>query len=305
VCRFRVAHTGCIVQVRAALLEMRPSVRWKVTMAQLFVDPASQAMAAYQQMSPEDPDRSLIQNIALTSQAVWLLRNGAQEARRVVQLVQRTREYPVFVTYNLNGSSVPAYQYWIANIAAAIAPVPCTVILEPDALAEHGSAVTAVLAQAALTLRSAGNTAVYIDAGHPAWQPASHMAALLRSAGISNANGFSLNVSNFRLTTECTAYGNQLSTMTHNSTFVIDTSRNGLGPYDYQTCNPPGRALGQRPRIDPHLGSNPLVNAYLWIKRPGESDGNGPECHGGPRAGAWWQEYAVELARNAGQAAIG
>ncbi|MYV59291.1 endoglucanase, partial [Streptomyces sp. SID4931] len=36
-----------------------------------------------------------------------------------------------------------------------------------------------------------------------------------------------------------------------------------------------------------------LVDAYLWIKRPGESDG---DCKGGPKAGDWWPEYALGLA---------
>ncbi|HEX6331368.1 MAG TPA: glycoside hydrolase family 6 protein, partial [Actinomycetota bacterium] len=57
--------------------------------------------------------------------------------------------------------------------------------------------------------------------------------------------------------------------------FVIDTSRNGLGPWappaypDPQDwCNPPGRGLGPRPTLDT---GNPLVDAYLWVKTPGES----------------------------------
>ncbi|MGW5026607.1 glycoside hydrolase family 6 protein, partial [Streptomyces albidoflavus] len=40
---------------------------------------------------------------------------------------------------------------------------------------------------------------------------------------------------------------------------------------------------------------DPLLDAYLWIKRPGESDGS---CRGGPSAGTWWPEYALGLARN-------
>ena len=54
--------------------------------------------------------------------------------------------------------------------------------------------------------------------------------------------------------------------------FVIDTSRNGLGPTaPGEWCNPPGRALGDRPR--PPTRATPLVDGHLWIKRPGESDG--------------------------------
>jgi len=43
-----------------------------------------------------------------------------------------------------------------------------------------------------------------------------------------------------------------------------------------------------------------LVDAYLWIKTPGESDGT---CNGGPKAGQWWADYALGLARSAMQVA--
>jgi endoglucanase len=97
--------------------------------------------------------------------------------------------------------------------------------------------------------------------------------------------------------------------------FVVDTSRNGLGPWttsapypDKQDwCNPPGRGLGARPAADPVAG-NPLVDAYLWIKVPGESDGScnrgiagsttDPEWGGivDPPAGAWFPQQALQLA---------
>ncbi|MCW2873942.1 glycoside hydrolase family 6 protein, partial [Actinacidiphila oryziradicis] len=38
------------------------------------------------------------------------------------------------------------------------------------------------------------------------------------------------------------------------------------------------------------------VDAYLWVKRPGESDGS---CRGAPPAGQWWSDYALRLARAA------
>ena len=40
------------------------------------------------------------------------------------------------------------------------------------------------------------------------------------------------------------------------------------------------------------------MDAYLWVKTPGESDGT---CNGGPRAGQWWPEYALGLSRTAEQ----
>jgi len=96
--------------------------------------------------------------------------------------------------------------------------------------------------------------------------------------------------------------------------FVIDTSRNGQGPWtptvtspDPQTwCNPPGRGLGLRPTANTGV---PLVDAYLWIKTPGQSDGQcnrnipgstaDPEWGGitDPAAGAWFPQQALQLAR--------
>ncbi len=93
---------------------------------------------------------------------------------------------------------------------------------------------------------------------------------------------------------------------------VIDTSRNGQGPWtptasypDPQTwCNPPGRGLGLRPTANT---GQPLVDAYLWIKTPGQSDG---QCNRGvagsttdpawggivdPAAGAWFPQQALQL----------
>lgn len=97
-------------------------------------------------------------------------------------------------------------------------------------------------------------------------------------------------------------------TQTH---FVIDTSRNGQGPWaapagwpgDAEVwCNPPDRGAGARPTTDT---GNALVDAYLWIKVPGESDG---KCYRGtagpldpirgiedPAAGQWFPEQAREL----------
>ena len=81
---------------------------------------------------------------------------------------------------------------------------------------------------------------------------------------------------------------------------MIDTSRNGRGAVTGDTnggpgwCNPPGRGLGQPPTT---RTGQPLVDAFLWIKRPGESDGN---CRSGePSAGTWWLDYALGLAQRA------
>lgn len=95
------------------------------------------------------------------------------------------------------------------------------------------------------------------------------------------------------------------------TSFVIDTSRNGRGPWQPPAgkysdpevwCNPPGRGVGERPTLQT---GTPLVAAYLWIKVPGESDG---QCFRGtagpldpergtadPAAGWWFPAQAREL----------
>ena len=96
------------------------------------------------------------------------------------------------------------------------------------------------------------------------------------------------------------------------TSFVIDTSRNGQGPWvppadhpagDPQDwCNPPDRGLGLLPTTDT---GHDLVDAYLWIKTPGESDGQCTRWGAGPEdpvremidpaAGIWFPEQALEL----------
>lgn len=95
--------------------------------------------------------------------------------------------------------------------------------------------------------------------------------------------------------------------------FVTDSSRNGRGPWtppagkytDAQDwCNPPDRGLGARPTL---RTGDPLQDARLWIKTPGESDGLCLRGTAGPRdpergtvdpdAGDWFPQQALELAR--------
>jgi len=70
---------------------------------------------------------------------------------------------------------------------------------------------------------------------------------------------------------------------------VIDTSRNGNGaPADGEWCDPAGRTLGRAPTLST---GEARIDAYLWVKLPGESDG----CKGAP--GTFSPSYAYDLAR--------
>jgi endoglucanase len=115
---------------------------------------------------------------------------------------------------------------------------------------------------------------------------------LLNSVCVPGVRGFSVNVSNFRTTQESVSWAERVGEYTSYNYFVVDTSRNGNGPYGNEWCNPPGRAIGLPPTTDT---DHPLCDAYLWIKIPGESDGR---KNNGPRAGRFWPVYAEQLVLN-------
>jgi endoglucanase len=169
------------------------------------------------------------------------------------------------------------------------------------------------------------------------------------------------------------SYASALGSTVPTVHFIVDTSRNGLGPDSMQAyagapydqpasvtsslasgdwCNPPSAGLGVKPTatvgvslssLDSYLpGNPPLVDAYLWVKTPGQSDGQCDAAGGvrtwddaadtpsvpgwpssssstfqtfdplwslqtdsvltDPAAGAWFSQQALSLARNANPA---
>ncbi|GAA1858534.1 glycoside hydrolase family 6 protein [Actinomadura bangladeshensis] len=300
---------------------------------------------------------------------------GAARQRAVPVLVAYNVPGRDCSQYSAGGAAdEAAYRAWIDAFAKGVGGGRAVVIVEPDGLAllssepwcnEGGGGTTGTpedtgriderfreINYAITTLQRLPRTGVYVDSGHSDWQPLNDydagygepraqlgMAGRLLKGGIAKADGFALNVSNYRGTDELVSYGTRLSKclrfrqetgaascsdtdlagvpddprgLTH---FVLDTSRNGQGPWtppadqytDAQVwCNPPGRGLGARPST---RTGDPLVDAFLWVKRPGESDGQctrgtaGPEDpeYGvvDPAAGAWWGEYALGLAQRA------
>jgi endoglucanase len=142
------------------------------------------------------------------------------------------------------------------------------------------------------TLMRKTNAHIYIDIGHSNWLDPEVAGKLLDKVSNDGIRGFSVNVSNYRTTKESVSWAERVRENTHLKHYVVDTSRNGLGPYGNDWCNPPGRALGIPPTTDTQLDH---CDAYLWIKIPGESDG---ECNGGPPAGKFWPEYAQDLVKN-------
>jgi endoglucanase len=115
------------------------------------------------------------------------------------------------------------------------------------------------------------------------------------------------------------SYASALGATVPSTHFIVDTSRNGLGPDSMQSyaaapydqpssdisalaagnwCNPPTAGLGLKPTADTGVslssldsylpGNPPLLDAYLWVKTPGQSDGQ-CDAAGGVRA---WDDAA-------------
>ena len=369
-------------------------------------------------------DAKLIAEMLATPQAVWFTggtpKEVKQDVKKTVKLAAAQHKVPVLVAYNIpfrdcsqfsagGATSVAEYEAWIDGFAAGIGNEKAVVILEPDGLgiipwyhpfgtkdlewcqpAEADPAAAAadrfaMMNYAVDKLKSYPHAMVYLDGTHSGWLGVGDAADRLIQAGVTRADGFYLNISNYQYSTNLVYYGTWISQCIANTDpstrtnfdgcanqywnggphpakiadllgewtgvalsnygewsettdvpelnvsgysyrfgsaapathFIIDTSRNGQGPWqppsgypDAQDwCNPPGRGLGLRPTAST---GNDLLDAYLWVKIPGASDG---ECTRGlgpsgttvdpewglidPAAGAWFPEMALDLVHNA------
>lgn len=294
---------------------------------QLWVDPEGRAPVAVAQARAEGraADADAFAPLAEQPTASWIAtpENPYPEVERISRAAAAEGELPVLVAYNVPGrdcgsysaggaADVDAYLAWIGSFAAALGDRPAIVVLEPDAVAQAVSGCAGVdpaaryqvLTQAVQILDRQPEAHVYLDAGNADWvEDVPALAQALRASGVDRADGIALNVSNYETTEANAEYGLALSREleegapegTPTAHAVIDTSRNGAGPPEDAAggegrwCNPPDREVGAAPTTSPGLAR---VDALLWIKQPGDSDGT---CGGGPPAGAWWPEMAREL----------
>lgn len=286
----------------------------------IYRTPYSNAENAQHRLEKTNPaEAALVAKIADQPQASWFGNWSGDiktSAGNYVNAAERAGQLALLVAYNIpdrdcgqysagGAKDSGSYVEWIKGLAAGIGARRAVVVLEPDALGLLTQCLTPpdqekrleLIRQAVVALKAQPGTSVYIDAGHSNWVPAPEMAERLKKAGVADARGFALNTSNFQKDEELLVFGKSvvaaLGTDVH---FVIDSSRNGNGPAplgNEEWCNPEGRALGRAPTIDT---GEPTLDAFLWLKRPGESDG---ECKGGPAAGQWFEARALEMARSA------
>jgi endoglucanase len=268
----------------------------------------------------------------------WTKRPG-QEVRLYLRRLRRTDpgSYAFFYVYRLRhdgcarardwsgrynrgwtaegGREGRRYRRWIRAFARALGQQPAAVFLEPDGLGAMDCVPRrfrgtryGLLRYAIRQISRDRNAAIYLDAGASDWEPAGAMAYRLRRAGVGRVRGFFLNSTHYDWTQNNVRYGDRLSALLGGKHYVVSTAVNGRGPYrptrrrryfNEFRCNPPGRALGEEPTV---RTASVWADAYLWIGDPGRS-GSSKCPHPGmpraPRAGAWWEWYALELARDA------
>jgi endoglucanase len=265
---------------------------------------------------------ALIRKIAREPKALWLGRftrpNFRTKVRRLIVAARRRDSVPIFTVMRAvsNGCS-PGYmaggpaedartRAWYRRLARTIDHARVVIAFEPDSLGTIDCHARSrrddrlrLLRYGVKALSRLPNATIYLEAGASDWEPARRTARQLRAIGIARVRGFMLNATHQDWTRANTRHGLQISRLTGGKHFIINTAENGRGPVHRRLsngrrltvwCNPPGRGLGPRPTT---RTSHPLVDAYLWINRPGYAQ----RCQGRPIA--WYPPRALAYARNA------
>jgi endoglucanase len=261
-----------------------------------YVNPYS-AAANWDARNPGNPLEPAIANrIANVPSAIWFAQYDpdriAGQVEQITGQAAAEGTVPVLVLYDIpevncatnppgGAPSAADYESWAAAFASGLGGHTVIVIVEPDGLSDQtclstqqAAARDGAIASAGSSVRKADpNARVYFDAGNSSWNGPQVQARRLAEADVAtSANGIFSNVSNFLPTDAEVDYDEQVLADLGDPSglhIVVDTSRNGNGPGS-TWCDPSGRALGEIPTADT---GNPLVDAYLWIKDPGQADG--------------------------------
>ncbi len=241
--------------------------------------------------------------------AFWFGRSNKKPLKRIEGRIARLLERAhhntvVLVIYSIPNRDIGGYSTggeldeehyieFITKINNGIREFTPIVIFEPDAIPhmntmESGDSTKRLkLINRALSILRQSNAKIYVDIGHPNWLEVDESIKLLKKIDKNGFDGFSLNVSNFIDTDECLEYGIQINKKIKKS-FVIDTSRNGLG-FTNSIYNPDNISIGEYPTTNT---GNESCDAFLWIKPIGESDGT---KNGGPKAGRFYLKNILKI----------
>jgi endoglucanase len=268
------------------------------TGTQFYADPNSQVVKWDAAHPGDSREPAIAAQIASQAQGIWFANytpsTVQSNASAITNAAASAGKVPVLVMYNIpnrdcGGASaggapdINSYKSYVQSFANGLGNHQVIVILEPDSLAlqtclsaQQAADRDGALAFAGQAIHSADPSAkVYMDAGHSSWNSPSAQAAALNAASVkTSADGIFSNVSNFMATSDEVNYDKQVLGALGNPSnlhIVVDTSRNGNGPAPGNPwCDPSGRALGQNPTANT---GDSQVDAYLWVKPPGESDG--------------------------------
>jgi endoglucanase len=264
----------------------------------------------------------LIWKIAREPRALWFGRftrpHFRKKVRRVIVRARRRHVVPVLVVaraqanrcgrwYTGGGPAEDARtRAWYRRLARTIKRARVVIAFEPDSLGTIDCQARSrrddrirLLRYGVNRFSRLPNATVYLEGGASDWEPARRTARQLRAIGIAKVRGFMLNATHYDWTRANIRHGLAMSRLTGGKHFVIDTAGNGRGPVHYRRsngrritvwCNPGMRGLGTPPTTNT---SNPMVDAYLWINRPGYTQ----RCQG--RRIAWYAPRALAYARHA------
>ena len=206
------------------------------------------------------------------------------------------------------------YRQFLQQLADKVANRAVVYILEPDAIGlltdaqgcGHAAGYAANLRVALDVLGRNPNADIYLDVGY--WtlgddaQAAKVAAAVRQVDTAGRCKGIALNSANYRPVTEmaesCQRFA-KAAAATKAYRCIVDTSRSYAAPPQFEWCNSKTGGMGVPPARNPVSG---LIDYYVWVKPPGESDG---ACTGrtadamlGPDAGKFFPEFFVSLWNN-------
>jgi endoglucanase len=262
---------------------------------------------------------ALIWKIAREPKNLWLGRftqpNFAVKVNRLIDAAKAQGAVPLFTVLRAQAIGCgPNYQgggpaedartrAWYADLARVIGGERVVIAFEPDSLGtidclarDRRDDRLRVLAYGVNALAQLPNATIYLEGGASDWEAARRTAKQLRRIGIAKVRGFMLNATHYDWTRANIRHGLEISHRTGGKHFVINTAQNGRGPVHYRQnhrritiwCNPGLRGLGPPPTT---ATSNPRVDAYLWINRPGYAQ----SCEHRPIA--WYPPRALGYAR--------
>nr|AIG55492.1 secreted protein [Thraustotheca clavata] len=237
--------------------------------------------------------------------ATWYVDAGGDSIDQL--LAACPNDTPVIVVYGLPGKDCASgwsgngnnkntndYKGWVQNLANKVGNRQVIYILEPDAIglisnndcAAKNNYLTNLQA-AKNILASNWNAKIYVDVA--AWSDQGKAVSALKSLG--NVAGIAINTSNYKKTSDMVQMCQTYSSATGGLHCIIDTSRNFNGSPQNEWCNAKSAGIGAPPTSNT---GNWVVDYYLWLKVPGESDG---QCYGqssdaliGPAAGQFFAQ---------------